>query len=174
MLSIGHLRQSAAWITIPLLLAWLVLDLRWQVNLISNTLQIVPTFRSIEHERALTQQDISLLDFLDSLPFQTQLDTNNRIFMFSRHEFWRTRARYHLAPLPVRTRSDERWNGEFSQSVRPGDVILLMEAPSIEAAETDIENIFKLHATDRPDIHTVTERWYSQGDFSAYQVISER
>ena len=133
-------RRNLPWLALPILIAWLALDLRWQMDLLLKASTAWRELGSLSiDQKRLSGPDHDLMEFLNRL----DLDDSNitgRVFVFARNDYWRTRARYHLLPLSVRTRSDEFWNRPFANALEPGDLIILLDAPLLQVTRGDPED----------------------------------
>lgn len=88
-------------ITALILIAWLVVDLRWQANLLSNLQETYARYAGktwIEKHRAA--EDGDLFDFIQAVKIKLGASPA-RVFMFSDFDYLRGRGAYHLYPQNV-------------------------------------------------------------------------
>lgn len=129
-----------ALILIPFLVGWLVLDLRWQADLFRKADQTLDAFAGIESgQRLLADHDGQLYAFIAELPPLLKSRQVRRVFVFSPHEFWRKRARYHLAPWAARAGAEGFLSSNSVRAFEPGDVLVLLSVEHLEVrtARTD-------------------------------------
>ena len=163
--------KRLCWLALPILIAWLALDLRWQTDLF---LKASSAWRdlgrvSLEQKR-LVGPDANLLEFLNELPEIDKPPFSGRVFVFGRNNYWRTRARYHLVPLSVRSRSDEFWNRPMARALQPGDALILLDAPLLKVEQEEPENSLTI-SNPLVDGSTVSViRVLSKNDFQAFMV----
>lgn len=84
-----------------ILIAWLMVDLRWQANLLSNLHETYARYAGKTWlEKHRTAEDGDLFDFIQAV--KTKLGANPaRVFMFSDFDYFRGRGAYHLYPHNV-------------------------------------------------------------------------
>lgn len=165
--------ESLPWLALPILIGWLALDLRWQMDLFlkaSNTWRDLGSL-SLEQKR-LAGPDADLVEFLNELPDLGASPFTGRVFVFGRSEYWRTRARYHLVPLSVRIRSDESWNRPLATAVEAGDVIILLDAPLLQVAPSDQEGAVTIHSVQVDDSTVAAQRLISRNGYQSFVVDS--
>ncbi|MFW6340564.1 MAG: hypothetical protein ACOC0Q_06820, partial [Wenzhouxiangella sp.] len=131
-------RWHLAWLALPVLIGWLLLDLRWQVELIHKAHATVASFAGQgPDERFAADLDGELFEFLQNLRRDHPRSDFKRVYAFSEVEFWRKRARYHLAAWDVRPAATERLQPALAAQFRPGDLILLLRAGGISLVPAD-------------------------------------
>lgn len=84
-----------------ILIAWLVVDLRWQANLLSNLQETYARYAGktwLEKHRAA--EDGDLFDFIQAVKIKLGASPA-RVFMFSDFDYFRGRGAYHLYPHNV-------------------------------------------------------------------------
>ncbi|TVS10741.1 MAG: hypothetical protein EA419_10010 [Wenzhouxiangella sp.] len=124
----------SALILIPFLAGWVVLDLRWQADLFGKAHHTLGSFAGVEpRQRGLADHDGRLYAFINELQPVLESRHVNRVFVFSPHEFWRKRARYHLAPWAARAGTDGFLSSASVAAFAPGDVLLLLDVEGLEA-----------------------------------------
>ena len=118
---------------LPVVVAWLALDARWQADLAMKAHSTLRTMagQTLEEKR-LDSVDGELYQFALALDVTEIEDFSGRIFSFGHNEYWRTRVRYHLASLSVRNASDEDWDRNFAQQAQSGDILILIDTPQLE------------------------------------------
>lgn len=116
------------------LVGWVLLDLRWQADLAVRAVDTVDRFAGKSRlERRQSDVDGELFEFVEGLRDELG-DRQRRLFALGESGFWRVRARYH--GLPWSTRSSEApIRHDWSRHLKPGDVLLLLDAPYIERVE---------------------------------------
>ena len=143
MLVMGLQRSErlSLWISLPLLIGWLILDVRWQLELNHKVRQTQASFAGQSAlERYAGDIDGALFGFLNDLRSNHPRQAFDRVFAFSSSEFPRKRARYHLATWAVREAPASLLTPALSAQLRPGDLILLLDAPEVRT-EVDADRV---------------------------------
>ena len=115
-------RPTAAALALPFLIAWIVVDARWQANLFHQARETLADFggRSYD-ERHLAMEDGDLFRFaraaMEKLPNEPV-----RVFATSDIEYYRRRAGYHLYPHNVLA-----YDWADPGVIRPGDYLFLFQ-----------------------------------------------
>ena len=145
-MGLARSRQILAWCGLPVLIGWLILDVRWQAELLHKAHQTYTAFagKSI-NERFSSDIDGEFFDFLHELRSRHERDEFDRVFAFSTQEFWRKRARYHLSTWRVREAASVALTPALSGQLRSGDLILLLDAPEVIIdSDSDTANLTTL------------------------------
>jgi hypothetical protein len=121
-----HRKLAPTFLILPFIIGWLVLDLRWQANLLQQADQTYDLFGGLSwEERHLKMEDGDLFRFVQSarkrLPLQPV-----RIFAISDFEYFRLRAGYHLYPNNVLA-----FDWSDPGILRPGDYLLLYQKSDV-------------------------------------------
>lgn len=155
-----------ALILVPFVVGWLLLDLRWQADLIGKADQTLDAFAGLEPaQRLLADHDGQLYAFIAEL--QTLLTSRqvHRVFVFSPHEFWRKRARYHLAPWAARAGTEGFLSSNSIRAFEPGDVLVLLSVEHLEVRTADsiATELWFDGAPVAMDFEMISQRgsWYS-------------
>ena len=132
LMGLARSRRVLVWVGLPVLLGWLLLDLRWQAELLHKGHKTYTAFagKSI-NERFSSDIDGQFFDFLHELRSRHERDEFDRVFAFSTLEFWRKRARYHLSTWQVREAASVELTPTLSRQLRSGDLVLLLDAPEV-------------------------------------------
>ena len=138
-LLLPHIRARAlVCLAVPVALGWLALDLRWQVELGYKARSTIAAFAAHPPDQRFAHDiDGAMYEFLASLRAAYPRSEFERIFAFSDTEFWRKRARYHLAAWAVRAAPAAQLNPAFAQHLRSGDLLLLLETPGLSLAQSE-------------------------------------
>lgn len=140
LMGLGRLVPRSIWLLMPVLIGWLLLDLRWQIELTRKAQQTYSVFAGVAAaERPAHDLDGALFEFLHSLQTHHQRGRFARVFAFSDFEFLRKRARFHLATWAVREAPVSALTPALSAQLRPGDLILLLDTPEVNAEIRDDE-----------------------------------
>lgn len=132
LMGVGRAKQRLVWLLMPMLIGWLLLDLRWQVELAYKARDTYRTFAELSaEERFGNDLDGHLFEFLQRLRSAHERSEFERVFAFSEFEFLRKRARYHLATWAVRESPVSALTPGLSAQLRPGDLVLLLDAPEV-------------------------------------------
>ncbi|HVE48914.1 MAG TPA: hypothetical protein VNG69_04760 [Casimicrobiaceae bacterium] len=111
---------------IPFLIGWLVLDLRWQTNLVRQARATVNDFGGRDWtQRHEAMEDGDLFGFVQRAIAKLPTEPV-RIFVGSDHEYFRRRAGYHLYPHNVLAYS---WGEPFQ--LKPGEYLLLYQKSDV-------------------------------------------
>ena len=130
---LGRGQQRSFWLLVPLLIGWLVLDMRWQVELTHKARHTFDSFAGLTaSERFSEDFDGLLFDFLDALRSDHERAAFERVFAFSNFEFLRKRARYHLATWAVREAPASALTPGLIAQFRSGDLLLLLDVPELD------------------------------------------
>src|SRR5699024_10133703 len=106
------------------LLAWLTLDLGWQITLWQRHAAAVDQYGGLPaDEKRLTEGDGKVFEFIEDLKDELD-DSQQRVVIFGDSEFAQYRARYFVLPQPVNSRGrvDQRW----LRRLRRNDVLALV------------------------------------------------
>lgn len=137
-MGLGQVRRGPLWLLLPLMLGWLALDLRWQVELVQKARNTYVTFSGVPAENRFSQDlDGRFFDFLQALPLHHERLEFDRVFAFSEFEFLRKRARYHLASWAVREAPVTALTPAVSAQFRSGDLLLLLDVPQLRFEISD-------------------------------------
>jgi hypothetical protein len=120
-------RATTIALVAPFIAGWLVLDLRWQANLVEQARATIAQFGGRDWEaRHLAMEDADLFKFVQSavakMPSEPQ-----RVFVGSDFEYFRRRAGYHLYPHNVLAYS---WGEAFQ--LKPGEYLLLYQKHDVK------------------------------------------
>jgi hypothetical protein len=119
-------RAAAALLVLPFLISWLVLDLRWQANLVEQAGLTWATFGGGDLEdRHLAMDDGDLFRFAQAATAKLP-DKPVRIYATSDFEYFRRRAGYHLYPHNVLA-----YNWADPSVMQPGDYIFLYQKADV-------------------------------------------
>ncbi|NDY95288.1 hypothetical protein G3I74_06055 [Wenzhouxiangella sp. C33] len=173
-LSTSRCRQALPWLTVPLVFGWLILDLRWQITLLANSAQAVTQLASLSlDEKREVGHDENLYRFLNALSDLANPEFGGRVFAIGRNEYWRTRVRYHLLPLSVRTAGSNEWNQNVVSAMQPGDVILLLDTPGISKDKLPDELRYRIFPNQGKNTYLLVELIANTGDFKAFRVLEK-
>jgi hypothetical protein len=130
----GH--SLAVALIVPVMIAWLALDLRWQANLSAKALDTVENLAGKDwHERLAVDFDGNLFNFVTELKEDIGSEPD-RVFALGYGEFWRLRTRYHGVPWSVRT-TDRPLHHGWTRHLRSGDLLILLDTPHIERVQVN-------------------------------------
>ncbi len=116
------------------IVAWGLLDLRWQIDLMLKSREAVETFAGKSpEERRLSDLDGELFTYIEQLKAQLGPEAR-RVFTFGAGEYWRLRARYHALPWSVRDVA-QSMRGSWVRHLHPGDVFLLLDAQHVQVSQ---------------------------------------
>ncbi|QOC23812.1 hypothetical protein IC757_06720 [Wenzhouxiangella sp. AB-CW3] len=115
---------------VPLAVGWLVLDLRWQANMVVRAVDAFDSFGGLSwQEKGSDHFDGELFDFMRELE-KSLGQESPRVFALGFGEFWRLRARYHGLPLSIRT-TDRPLEKAWVSHLAGGDLLLVLDAPHV-------------------------------------------
>lgn len=138
LLGIRARRTGAVLLMLPVLIGWLLLDLRWQAELIHKAHHTYSTFAAVPASKRFSFDiDGALFDFLDRLKNEHGREEFNRVFAFSEFEFLRKRARFHMASWAVREAPASALTPAVANLLTTGDLILLLDTPEIRIKVLD-------------------------------------
>jgi hypothetical protein len=162
---------------VPLAIGWLVVDLRWQVELGHKAYATVSAFAGMApEERFENDLDGSLYDFVQTLRESHSRSNFERVFALSSVEFWRKRARYHLAAWDVRPVEAGSLDVRMAAGLQRGDLLLFLRTVDLDLRPVSSEaqqELFKLNL-DRNDFEFLGEKVLDQGDWIALRVVEIR
>jgi hypothetical protein len=119
-------RAAATLLALPFLLGWLVLDLRWQANLVEQAGLTWDAYGGRDLEaRHLAMDDGDLFRFAQAAAAKLP-ETPARIYATSDFEYFRRRAGYHLYPHNVLA-----YNWADPSVMQPGDYIFLYQKADV-------------------------------------------
>jgi hypothetical protein len=113
------------------LIAWLILDSRWTVNLMRQEWYTAQKYAGKStREKNLANDDGRLFAFVERV-LQVLPSRPVRIFVAGDADYFRGRAAYHLYPHSVffDPRSNEL---QWAEKLRPGDWLLIFQQPAIQ------------------------------------------
>src|SRR5699024_2160443 len=125
---------------------WLLLDVRWQTDLLNKDLKTVDSFYGKAwKDRRLADIDGQLFDFVRKLKERAGVG-QRRLFALGDAGYWRVRARYHGLPWSTRS-TDRELDHEWTRHLQSGDLMLRLDAPGIQQkghrGGSDHDNGFK-------------------------------
>lgn len=121
---------------VPWLMVWLILDLRWQVELLDKARHTWDVFGSVPAEdRSLHEFDGEIVQFLREFRALSDELTVNRIFVVSDTADLRMRARYHLADLNARAVATPVAVSTLPDHLQPDDVVMVLNARKVRMQE---------------------------------------
>ena len=126
-------RHLAPWAALVLVgFAWLALDVRWQFELAHKANLTRMAFAGqLPAERLARDMDGELHTFLQRLHAQHPRSAFQKVFAVGEEDYWRKRARYHLASWGVRPLAASALTDSVISSLQSGDLLLLLDAPDI-------------------------------------------
>lgn len=115
-----------AWLIVPIIASWLLVDARWQVHLVQQARATRALYAGLSlDERHMRMDDAALYRFIEDnrgkLP-----DTPARVFATSDLDYFRLRAGYHLYPHNVLA-----FDWADPAILRPGDYLLLFQKADV-------------------------------------------
>ena len=139
---------SAWWWAAPIVLAWLVLDLRWQIELIHKAHHTITSFSQLDREeRGQTELDADLFEFSKRLEQVVERRELNRVFVIG-DRYASTRLRYRLAAWGARAISESLFASSLVSHLEMGDLVILDDwyafkvLPDLENSATgDLEQV---------------------------------
>lgn len=136
---------SAAGVVLLAALSWLLLDVRWFVHLSQQAALTVERFAGLTpDERAAGEQYGPILEFAEAVREAVPSDRTT-LFMVTdvpEARFLQERLAFHLYPLNVFNFKRRFW--QFTQNVRPGEYLLVLESPEeVSFSEEDSELLWK-------------------------------
>lgn len=111
---------------------WLALDLRWQFELAHKAGHTLKAFAGqTPEQRFANDLDGELFGFVDTLRAEHPRAGFGRVFVFGDSDYWRKRARYHLAGWGARPVDTSVLTPSLAGSLQPGDLLLLLDLPGL-------------------------------------------
>lgn len=170
----GRAARDLPWLALPLIVGWLVLDMRWQADLAFKAHTAATELAPLGLEdKNRSGSDGRLVELLETLPAHGDSQLSGRVFVFGRHEYWRTRARYHLLPRSVRTRSDEQWNRTTAAALRPGDLIIALDAPLLQVQRIGANGLVRIESSQANDSAIQARRVAGRQGYQAFIVVED-
>jgi hypothetical protein len=127
---------SRAWVVVPFVLSWLLLDARWQAHLVHQARDTHALFggKTLD-ERHMLMDDAALYRFIQDNRAKLPAEPA-RIFVTSDLDYFRLRGGYHLYPHNVLA-----FDWADPGILRPGDYLLLFQKADVrfDAARGELE-----------------------------------
>jgi len=122
----GRMRIARAWLVVPFVLSWLLLDARWQAHLFHQAHDTRALFagKTLD-ERHMLMDDAALYRFIADNRAKLPAEPA-RIFVTSDLEYFRLRGGYHLYPHNVLA-----FDWADPGILRPGDFLLLFQKADV-------------------------------------------
>lgn len=118
---------------VPWFMVWLILDLRWQVELLDKARHTWAVFGAVSVDARTSKEfDGEMVAFLDDFRDLTNELTVNRVFIVSDIPDLRMRARYHLTDLNARAVPTHVAVSMLDEHLQQDDVVIVLNSRQLK------------------------------------------